>query len=125
MLIAKPELALFQTKIEGMCDNVTELREPVFDKVPKGFNATDVILATDNGLQRGFGDARNDFSVIAFALFEQAEGDGFAISTPAMFTAYPLGTDAGCVRFHLSGRQKTRKALLVHAFSNFFIQKKD
>jgi len=101
MSMVEPELTLFQVQVD-----VVELRKSSFGKTPEGFDsarvmlssvkpdihqsivttptvgvydAVDVSLAPDDGLQCGFGGVGDDFAANAIVAFEQAENDGLAI----------------------------------------------
>jgi len=81
-------------------------------------DAVDVSLASDNGLQYGFGGVGYDFGVNAIVVLEQAENDGLAICAVPTLTTHRSGTEAGFTGLNFSAQRRAFKTPLAHAFSD-------
>lgn len=77
-------------------------------------NSLGVNLAPVDGLQRGFGGIRGDFSVNACTTLEQTKGDCFVPCSAIALGTNGLGDKFGLIRFEVAPEGRMSRACLSH-----------
>ena len=78
------------------------------------YNASYISLASNNGLERGFGSIWDDFCVDTVASLEQTKDDRFAACTAPTQASHPPGTKVRLIGFQLTAKWRACLAVLSH-----------
>ena len=84
-------------------------------------HAVRVDLATDNGLQRSFGGAWDDFGVDAVAAFEKAKDDRFPACATSSFAPNAFGAEVGLIGLEVALKWRLSRTGLGHASADALV----
>lgn len=104
----------------------TQINQPIVASPAIGMDdAAGIDLASDDGLQRGFGGIGNDFGVNTVAAFEQAKDDGLAAGATPAFASDALGAEIGFIGFKLARKRRLSGAFLGQTGTDALVHRID